>query len=74
MIYTTLFTSGTLNRCLSYIDEQAEEMFLRLVKQIAKHEGVTEQLKADNQLEWVRRMNSTCSRAMEIVNTDLIYK
>ena len=49
-------------------------MFLRLVKQIAKHEGVTEQLKADNQLEWVRRMNSTRSRAMEIVNTDLIYK
>ena len=48
-------------------------MFLRLVKQMAEAEGVTEQLKADNQIEWVRRMNSIRSRAMEIVNSELIY-
>ena len=48
-------------------------MFLRLVEQIAKREGVTEQLKADNQMEWVARMNNIRSRATEVVNTDLIY-
>lgn len=48
-------------------------MFSRLVKQMAEREGVTEQLKSDNQLEWVRRMNNIRSRAMEIVNTDLVY-
>lgn len=48
-------------------------MFLRLVKQLAEAEGVTEQLKADNQMEWVGRMNNIRSRAMEMVNNDLIY-
>lgn len=48
-------------------------MFLRLVKQIAEAEGVTEQLKADNQMEWVGRMNNIRNRAMEIVNSELIY-
>lgn len=48
-------------------------MFLRLVKQMAKAEGVTEQLKADNQIEWVRRMNNVRNRAKEMVNNDLIY-
>ena len=52
---------------------QAEEMFLRLVKQMAEMEGVTEQLKADNQMEWVGRMNNIRNRAMEIVNGELIY-
>ena len=48
-------------------------MFFRLVKQMAEREGVTEQLKVDNQMAWVARMNDICSRATEVVNTDLIY-
>ncbi len=71
--YATLLTSGKLNGYLADIDRQAEEMFLRLVKQMAEAEGVTEQLKADNQMEWVGRMNNIRSRAMEIVNSELIY-
>ena len=73
VLYTNLLTSGKLNSYLADIDEQAEGMFLRLVKQMAEREGVTEQLKADNQMEWVGRMNSIRSRAMEIVNADLIF-
>ena len=71
--YATLLASGRLNGYLTDIDRQAEEMFSRLVKQIAEAEGVTEQLKADNQMEWVRRMNNIRNRAMEIVNSELIY-
>lgn len=71
--YTTLLTSGKLNGYLADIDEQAEKLFFRLVKQIAERESVTEQLKADNQLEWVQKMNCIRNSAMEIVNTDLIY-
>ncbi len=71
--YATLLTSGKLNGYLADIDRQAEEMFSRLVKQMAEAEGVTEQLKADNQMEWVDRMNNIRSRAMEIVNSELIY-
>lgn len=71
--YATLLTSGKLNGYLADIERQAEEMFLRLVKQMAEAEGVTEQLKADNQMEWVGRMNNIRSRAMEIVNSELIY-
>ncbi len=71
--YTTLLTSGKLNSYLADIDKQAEEMFSQLVEQMAEREGVTEQLKADNQFEWVQRMNNIRSMAMEIVNTDLIY-
>ena len=55
------------------IDEEATEMFDRLVKQLAKREGVTEQLKANNQMLWVARMNNIRNRATEIVNTELIY-
>ena len=66
-------TSGKLNSHLADIDKQAEDMFLRLVEQIANREGVTEQLKAENQIEWVGRMNNIRSRAMEIVNAELIY-
>ena len=73
MLYTNLLTSGKLNRYLADIDKQAEDMFLRLVEQIANREGVTEQLKAENQLEWVGRMNNIRSRAVEIVNAELIY-
>ena len=67
-----LLTSGKLNRYLSDLDKQAEEMFSRLVKQMAEREGVTEQLKADNQMEWIARMNNIRSRATEIVNKSLI--
>lgn len=70
--YYNLLTSGKLNGYLADINEQAEDMFFRIVKQIAKHEGVTEQLKAENQMEWAALMNNIRSRAMEIINTDLI--
>ena len=73
VLYTNLLTSGKLNSYLADINEQAEDMFLRLVEQIANREGVTEQLKAENQIEWVGRMNNIRSRAMEIVNAELIY-
>ena len=71
--YINLLTSGKLNRYLADIDEQAEDMFLRLIKQMAEREGITEQLKAYNQMEWAARMNSILSRAMEIINSDIIY-
>lgn len=71
--YTTLLTSGKLNSYLADIDEQAEEMFFRLVEQMADREGVTEELKAESQIQWVQRMNSIRSRAIEVVNTELIY-
>ena len=72
VLYANLLTSGKLNSYLADINRQAEEMFSRLVKQMAEREGVTEHLKADNQMEWVGRMNNICSRAIEIVNNDLI--
>ena len=71
--YATLLTSGRLNSYLADIDRQAGELFSRLVKQIAEAEGVTEHLKEGNQMEWVRRMNNIRNRAMEIVNSELIY-
>ena len=71
--YATLLTSGRLNSYLADIDRQAEEMFLRLVKQMAEAEGITETLKATDPMEWVGRMNNIRSRAMEMVNNDLIY-
>ena len=73
VLYTNLLTSGKLNTYLADINLQAEEMFSRLVKQMAEREGVTEQLKADNQMAWVGRMNNIRSRATEVVNTDFIY-
>ena len=72
-LYTNLLTSGKLNIYLADINRQAEDMFFRLVKQMAEHEGVTVKLKADNQMEWVGRMNNIRNRAAEIVNTDIIY-
>ena len=72
-LYTNLLTSGKLNSYLADIDEQAEGMFFRLVKQMAEREGVTEQLKVENQMEWVVRMNNIRNRAMEIVNEEIIY-
>ncbi len=71
--YINLLTSGKLNSYLADIDRQAEAMFSRLVKQLSKKEGVTEALKAENQLLWVQRMNNIRSAAMEIVSSELIY-
>ena len=72
-LYTSLLTSGKLDSYLAEIDRQAEEMFSRLVKQMAEAEGVTETLKAANQMEWVSRINNIRNRAMETVNSELIY-
>ena len=71
--YTRLLTSGKLNDYLADLNEQAEELFSRLVKQLAEKEGVTEALKAENQMLWVQKMNSIRSAAMEVVSNDLIY-
>ena len=71
--YINLLTSGKLNNHLADIDKQAENMFFRLVKQMSESEGVTEQLKVHNQMEWVARMNNIRNRVTEIVNNDLIY-
>lgn len=71
--YITLLTSGKLNSYFADIDEQAQNMMLRLVAQIADREGVTERLKADNPMFWIGRMNEIQARAREIVNAELIY-
>ena len=72
-LYSELLTTGKLNDYLADLNEQAEEMFSRLVKQLAEKEGVTEALKAEKQMLWVQKMNSIRSAAMEIVANDLIY-
>lgn len=68
-----LMTSGKLNGYLSDIDNQAEAMFIRPVKEIAEKQGVIEVLKAENQMEWVGQMNNIHNRATELVNAELIY-
>ena len=68
-----LLTSGKLNRYLADIDEQAEQLFLRLVKELSEKEKVTERLKAENAMLWVGKMNEIQARAREIVNAELIY-
>ena len=73
ILYYNLLTSGKLNAHLAEIDRQAEEMFSRLVKQIAERDGVTEQLKTQNQMEWVSRMNNIRNRAIEVVNMDIVF-
>ena len=73
IIYTNLLTSCKLTAYLADIDEQAEDMFFRLVNQLTEKEGVTEQLKADNQMLWVARMNNIRNRAEEIVYQEIIY-
>ena len=73
VLYMNSFTSGKLSSHLADVDEQAQEMFSRLVNQMAEREGVTEQLKLENQMKWVARMNNIQSRAAEIVNHDIIY-
>lgn len=73
ILYYNLLTSGRLNSYLADIDEQAETMFSRLVEQMAEREGVTELLKAENQMEWIRRMNALREAAAEIVNAEVIF-
>ena len=73
VLYLNLLTSGKLNGYLADIDKQAEEMFLRLVKQMAECDGVTEQLKAGNQMEWVARMNNIRNSIAEIIYKTIIY-
>lgn len=73
ILYTNMLTKGKLTAYLAEIDEQAENMFDQLVRQLAEREGVTEQLKANNQMLWVKKMNSIRNRAEEIVNHELIY-
>ena len=72
-VYITLLTSGKLNSYLADIDKLAEELFSRLVRQTSEKQGITEQLKASDQMMWVGRMNAVRNAAMEIVNKELIY-
>lgn len=72
-LYTALSLSGKLNSYLSEIDAQAEAMFSQMVKQIAEQEGITEQLKAENQMEWVQHMNNIRNRTINIVDVELIF-
>ena len=71
--YTSMLLTGRLNDHLDEIDQSADEMMDRLIAQMAKAEGVTESLKATDQMEWVRKMNSIRSRAEEVVLNDLVY-
>lgn len=72
-VYAELLTSGKLNDYLADINEQAEDIFFRLVKELAEKEGITETLKAENQMLWVQRMNAVRETAAEIVNHEMIY-
>lgn len=73
VLYMNLLTSGKLNPHLADIDKQAEDMFYRLVKEMAEKQGVTEQLKATDQMAWVGKMNAIRNAATEIINQELIY-
>ena len=73
VLYSELLISGKLNDYLADLNEQAEEMFSRLVKQLAEKEGLTEALKAENQMLWMQKMNNIHNAAMEVVSNDLIY-
>ncbi len=73
VLYSELLISGKLNDYLADLNEQAEELFSRLIKQLAEKEGVTEALKAEHLMLWVQKMNSTRNTAMEVVLNDLIY-
>ena len=73
ILYYNLLTSCKLIDHLADINKEAEEMYSQLVKQLAKQEGITEQLKAENQMVWIQRMNNIRNRVTEIVNIELIY-
>ena len=72
-LYTSLLTSGRLHSYLADVEEQAQELFDRLMKQRTEREGITETLKADNQMEWVQRMNALRSAVIETVNAEVIF-
>ena len=74
IIYTNLLTSCKLTAYLADIDEEASEMFDRLVKQLVQKEGINEKIKSENQMLWVRKMNSIRNQATEVVNNEIIYK
>lgn len=74
MRYYNLLTSGKLNSYLTDVEEQAQHLFSRLVKDLAEKENVTEKIKAENQMLWVQKMKNICNRATEIVNAELIYR
>lgn len=73
LVYINLLTSGRLNKYLASVDEQAEDMFSRLVKEYADRQRVTEQLKAENQLLWVQKMNNIKACVREVVESEFIY-
>ena len=73
VLFSQLVISGKMTDYLADIDKQAEEMFSQLVKQLAERDGITETLKASDQMEWVRRMNAVREMATEIVNKELIF-
>lgn len=73
MTYANLLTSGELNSYLADIDEQAQERFEVLIEQMKQAQGITEQLKAENVWEWVRRLNNIQACAMEIVNKEIVF-
>ena len=73
ILYYNLLTSGKLQSHLADVEEGAQPLFLRLVKEYAEREGVTEQLKAENPMEWVRRMNNIRERVNEVVNAEMIF-
>ena len=74
VLYYNLLTSGKLHSHLADTEEQSQALFSRLVKELAETEGVTEKLKATDQMKWVRQMNNIRSRVTEIINAELIYK
>ena len=73
VLYMNLLTSGKLNSYLADVDEQAGDMFSRLVKEYADRQGITEQLKAENSLEWTGKMNNIRACAREIVEKEIVY-
>ena len=73
VLYYNLLTSGKLDSHLADIEEQAQQLFLRLVKELAEKEGVTEQLKSADQMAWVRRLNNIREQAAEVVNAELVF-
>ena len=73
ILYYNLLTSGKLHSHLADVEEEAQELFFRLVKEYAERENVTEQLKAENPMEWVGRMNNIRERVNEVVNAEMIF-
>ncbi len=73
ILYCNLLTSGKIHSHLTDVEQEAQTLFLRLVKEYAEQEGLTEQMKAENQMEWVQRMNNIRERVNEVVNTEMIF-